>query len=64
MASLLKRGEENIIRPSWLIDCVKQNEKDAGMPDFLLPFEPRYVSMARNASRKLISMALIGTCFS
>lgn len=43
MASVQKSGQTNIVRPSWLIDCVKQNEKDAGLPDLLLPFEPRYV---------------------
>lgn len=42
MASVQKSGQNNIVRPSWLIDCVKQNEKDAGLPDLLLPFEPRY----------------------
>jgi DNA ligase-4 len=41
VASLLKSGNCNIVKPSWLFDCVKQNEKDAGLPDFLLPFEPR-----------------------
>lgn len=39
----MNQGEQHIIRPSWLLDCVKQTEKDAGMPDLLLPFEPRYV---------------------
>jgi DNA ligase-4 len=43
VASLQKSGDQNIIRPSWLLDCLKQNEKDAGLPDFLLPFEPKYV---------------------
>lgn len=47
MASLQKSGEQNIIRPSWLIDCIKQNEIDAGLPDLLLPFEPRYVLMPK-----------------
>lgn len=41
VASLLKSATSNIVKPSWLIDCVKQNEKDAGLPDLLLPFEPR-----------------------
>ena len=41
VASLQKRGEDNIIKPCWLTDCVDQNEKDAGLPDLLLPFEPR-----------------------
>lgn len=43
-ASLQKKGDVDIIRPSWILDCVKQNEIDAGLPDLLLPFEPRYVS--------------------
>lgn len=43
MASLQKNAQTNIVKPSWLIDCVKQNEKDAGLPNFLLPFEPKFV---------------------
>ncbi|KAJ5677992.1 Nucleic acid-binding OB-fold [Penicillium maclennaniae] len=43
VASLLKSANSNIVRPSWLIDCVKQNEKDVGLPDLLLPFEPRHM---------------------
>ena len=41
VASLQKSGDVDIIRPSWLLDCVKQNEVDAGLPDLLLPHEPR-----------------------
>lgn len=44
VASVQKGGKENIIRPLWLFDCIKQNQADAGMPDFLLPLEPRYAS--------------------
>ncbi|KAJ5973421.1 hypothetical protein N7481_010631 [Penicillium waksmanii] len=43
VASLQKVGDTNIIRPSWLIDCVKQNVKDVGLPDLILPFEPRHM---------------------
>ncbi|KAJ5140020.1 Nucleic acid-binding OB-fold [Penicillium atrosanguineum] len=43
VASLLKSANSNIVKPSWLIDCVKQNEKDAGLPDLILPFEPRHM---------------------
>lgn len=42
VASLQKHGDINLIKPSWVLDCVKQNEKDAGLSDYLLPFEPRY----------------------
>ncbi|KAJ9618859.1 DNA ligase (ATP) [Taxawa tesnikishii (nom. ined.)] len=30
VASLIKRGERNLIKPSWLFDCIQQNERDAG----------------------------------
>ncbi|CAG7918982.1 unnamed protein product [Penicillium olsonii] len=43
VASLMNQGGQHIIRPSWLLDCIKQNERDAGMPDLLLPFEPRHI---------------------
>ncbi|KAJ5783003.1 Nucleic acid-binding OB-fold [Penicillium paradoxum] len=43
VASLQKNGQQNIIRPSWLLDCVKQNVIDAGLPDLLLPFEPKHM---------------------
>ncbi|KAJ0425510.1 hypothetical protein BJY00DRAFT_181990 [Aspergillus carlsbadensis] len=42
-ASLQKAGNVDIIRPSWILDCIQQNEIDAGLPDFLLPFEPRHM---------------------
>lgn len=40
VASLIKRDERNIVRPSWLYDCVRQGELDLGRPGLLLPFEP------------------------
>ncbi|KAJ5945809.1 Nucleic acid-binding OB-fold [Penicillium verhagenii] len=43
VASLQKHGDINLIKPSWVTDCVKQNEKDVGLPDFLLPFEPKHM---------------------
>lgn len=43
VASLQKNGQQDIIRPSWLMDCIKQNVVDAGLPDLLLPIEPKYV---------------------
>ncbi|XRM46458.1 DNA ligase (ATP) [Aspergillus tubingensis] len=42
-ASLQKNGDVSIIRPSWILDCVRQNEIDAGLPDLLLPLEPRHM---------------------
>ncbi|KAL3495196.1 ATP dependent DNA ligase domain-containing protein [Aspergillus germanicus] len=42
-ASLQKAGNVDIIRPAWILDCIQQNELDAGLPDLLLPFEPRHM---------------------
>jgi DNA ligase-4 len=39
--SIEKSGQINIVRPSWLFDCIEQNKIDAGRPKFLLPYEPR-----------------------
>jgi DNA ligase-4 len=41
VASAQKSGKDSIIRARWLFDCIKQNEVDAGLPDFLIPLEPR-----------------------
>ena len=43
VASIRKRDERNIIRPSWLYDCVRQSERDVGRPGLLLPFEPHHL---------------------
>ncbi|WEW60983.1 DNA ligase (ATP) [Emydomyces testavorans] len=43
VASVQKAAKENIIRPSWLFDCIKQNEVDTGLPDLLIPLEPRHM---------------------
>lgn len=44
VASIQKSGSQNIIRPIWLFDCIKQTETDNNLPTFLLPFEPRWAS--------------------
>ena len=41
-AARKKDGVTNVVRPLWLIDCVKQAEIDRGKPQHLLPFEPKY----------------------
>ena len=43
VASLQKKNARNIVRPSWLLDCVRQSELDVGRPSFLLPYEPRHL---------------------
>lgn len=49
VASLQKRDQKNIIRPSWLLDCVKQSEIDVGRQRFLLPLEPDHVFYTMSA---------------
>lgn len=57
VASLQKHGDSNLIKPSWILDCVKQNEKDAGLSDYLLPFEPRYLqSRHKMTSQELTNL--------
>ncbi|SMQ47607.1 unnamed protein product [Zymoseptoria tritici ST99CH_3D7] len=39
VASISKHDKRSIIRPSWLLDCVRQSEIDTGRPALLLPLE-------------------------
>jgi DNA ligase-4 len=41
VASLQKAGSRDIIHSSWLFDCIRQSEVDAGKVRLILPFEPR-----------------------
>ncbi|KAL9070084.1 MAG: hypothetical protein Q9157_005939 [Trypethelium eluteriae] len=43
VASIIKRGDRSLVRPSWLFDCIEQSEVDSGRPVFLLPLEPKYL---------------------
>jgi DNA ligase-4 len=40
VSSLEKRETNNIVRPVWIHDCIRQNEVDIGTIPYLLPFEP------------------------
>ncbi|KAF2822293.1 DNA ligase 4 [Ophiobolus disseminans] len=40
VASLEKRETNNIVKPVWITDCIRQNEVDVGTFPYLLPFEP------------------------
>ncbi|KAB8068426.1 ATP dependent DNA ligase domain-containing protein [Aspergillus leporis] len=53
-ASLQKSGNVDIIRPSWILDCIKQNEVDAGLPDYLLPLEPKHIFFAPEGKKEEI----------
>lgn len=39
--ALQKENKHNIIKPSWIFDCVAQSRIDSGKARFLLPYEPR-----------------------
>lgn len=40
VASLEKRDTNNIVKPIWIQDCIRQNALDAHTIPYLLPFEP------------------------
>ncbi|RYO86599.1 hypothetical protein DL764_008989 [Monosporascus ibericus] len=48
VASLIKAGDVDIIRPRWVLDCVAQTDRD-----FLLPFETAHLFHAIDAMREL-----------
>ncbi|KAI0481076.1 ATP-dependent DNA ligase [Xylariaceae sp. FL0804] len=47
VASLIKAGEVDIIRPKWLLDCLAQADKD-----FLLPYESSHLFHVTDATRE------------
>ena len=54
VASLMKRGEVDIVRPSWILDCIQQTESDRGRPRMLLPLEPRHMFFTKEDSRDMV----------
>ena len=57
VASIEKAGEKDIVRPQWVLDCIKQHEIDSikGLPDMRLPYEPtRHVYFATPETAKSI----------
>ncbi|KAL4904866.1 DNA ligase 4 [Aspergillus multicolor] len=57
-ASLQKSGDVDIIRPSWILDCIKQSEIDAGLPDYLLPLEPRHMFFTTKDKEEVVAGSL------
>jgi DNA ligase 4 len=43
VASLMKSGQRNIVRPAWILDVLVQNEADVGKEGLLLPYEMRHM---------------------
>ncbi|CAJ2506810.1 Uu.00g079960.m01.CDS01 [Anthostomella pinea] len=50
VASLIKAGEVDMIRPKWLLDCLAQSDKN-----FLLPYEPGHIFHAVEATNEAAS---------
>ncbi|MDA4132844.1 MAG: hypothetical protein OK454_06945, partial [Thaumarchaeota archaeon] len=48
VASLIKGGDVDMIRPNWLLDCLAQNDED-----YLLPYEERHLFHATEAMRRI-----------
>ena len=44
--ALRKRGTRNIIKPSWLFECIEQNENEIERSRLLLDFEPKHILFA------------------
>ncbi|KAI8960384.1 ATP-dependent DNA ligase [Daldinia sp. FL1419] len=47
VASLMKAGDVDIIRPKWILDCLAQRDRD-----FLLPFETSHIFHATEATMR------------
>lgn len=55
VASLIKNGEIDIIKPIWIIDALHHLEIDgSSQKQFLPPFEPRHLFHATEKTKKLI----------
>ncbi|CAK7213261.1 DNA ligase (ATP) [Sporothrix eucalyptigena] len=52
VASLIKAGEVNIVRPAWVLDCLSQS-----YGNFLLPYETRHLLHATEESNAKASLA-------
>lgn len=53
VASMVKIGEVDIIRPSWIFDCIKQADAERDKPPLLLPLEPRHIFSTFDGSKQM-----------
>ncbi|KAH8668220.1 DNA ligase I [Tricladium varicosporioides] len=52
VSSLVKRGQKNVIRPSWILDALKQGEIDGPQRErLLIPFEPMHMFFATEVAQ-------------
>ncbi|KAL9013610.1 MAG: hypothetical protein Q9173_001705 [Seirophora scorigena] len=53
VAAMAKTNEVDIIRPSWIIDCIKQTGSEAVKYPLQLPFEPRHIFSTYDGSKQM-----------
>ncbi|KAI4151272.1 MAG: hypothetical protein L6R39_002069 [Caloplaca ligustica] len=53
VAAMAKLGEVDIIRPSWILDSIKQAESEKTGPPFHLPLEPRHIFSTFDGSKQM-----------
>lgn len=53
VAALTKAGEVDIVRPTWIFDCIKQADSEREKPPFLLPLEPRHLFSTFDGSKQM-----------
>ncbi|KAL8675027.1 MAG: hypothetical protein Q9168_000622 [Polycauliona sp. 1 TL-2023] len=54
VASLIKTGGVDIIRPSWILDCIQQAAVEREKPIYLLPCEPQHVFATFDESKQMV----------
>ncbi|KAL6721565.1 DNA ligase (ATP) [Lecanora helva] len=58
VAATMTRDKKDIIRPSWLLDNIAQNETDGERPTLLLPLEPQHILFTKSDSEGRIEDAV------
>ncbi|KAL8768931.1 MAG: hypothetical protein Q9209_004986 [Squamulea sp. 1 TL-2023] len=54
VAAQIKAGDVDVVRPSWIFDCIKQAEVERENPTFLLPLEPRHLFATFDESKQMV----------
>ena len=54
VAAVEKAQKLDVIRPSWLFDCIQQSNTDTGRPRLLLPLEPGHMFITLENSKEVV----------
>lgn len=60
VASAIKRGKINIVKPMWLYDTIQQSQTDRDRLSLPLPFEPRHMLFTNTESKTAILDSIDG----